>query len=225
MLQADLFSMEKYAAGFVEACEQLGVDPAELVKAAQAVAKQGLTPEQRQFGRAYQPWVPERFDYGKEMDQARRWEMAHGTPARAGSFFRQGLGYSLFNTSGTGALNIPAARAIAGVTGSKPMQFLKGFFGGSDDERRAPAAAPAPAVNPEQERWKQDSIIPEQGGSFDDRLAQARAKYGGRYNDQLRAKMNRPYRQWYRNVPQAPQYIRRPSAEVPFGTDIPGFQR
>ena len=37
MPRNDLYSMDKYAEGFVEACEQMGVDPAALVKAAQEI--------------------------------------------------------------------------------------------------------------------------------------------------------------------------------------------
>ena len=75
MPRDDLFSMEKYAEGFVEACEEMGVDPAALVKVAQASPPRKLTPlspEQRQYGRAWSPKV----------EQTTAQEM--GDPARGG---------------------------------------------------------------------------------------------------------------------------------------------
>ena len=211
MPQDDLFSMEKYATGFVEACAQLGVDPVELVKAAQQ-----LTPEQQQYGRAYRPGVQEQFRYSGEMNKARQWEQLHGTPAREGMFARKALGQA-FSLSGTGDFHRPLLNLSAGVAGSKPVQFVKGFFGGGDDRRAAPA--PAPAVNPDQERYKREAKLkPFGGGDVYDRMQRAREQFGGQYDARIFSRT----RPWYMNTPPvAPESIRRPP--LPFAA--PGSSR
>lgn len=196
MPQNDLFSMEKYATGFVEACAQLGVDPVELVKVAQQ-----LTPEQQQYGRAYRPGAQSGFSYGNELDQARDWELRKGDPARAGAFQRRALGAGL-----TSGLMNPLYRGAAKLTGSKPAQFVKGFFGGGDDRRAAPA--PAPAVDPDYERYKREAQMQQGGGTIFDRMRRAEERYGYKYDSKLMGNMGKP---WYHNVPQAPSAIRRPA--------------
>ena len=207
MPQSDLFSMEKYATGFVEACAQLGVDPVELVKAAQQ-----LTPEQQQYGRAYRPGVQSGFSYGNELDQARDWELLKGDPARSGLFQRRAIGEGL-----TSGLMNPIYRGAAKLTGSKPAQFVKGFFGGGDDRRAAPA--PAPAVNPDQERYKREAKLkPFGGGDVYDRMQRAREQFGGQYDARIFSRT----RPWYMNTPPvAPESIRRPP--LPFAA--PGSSR
>jgi hypothetical protein len=209
MSPAELFSMEKYAEGFVEVCEQLGVDPAELVKAAQA-----LTPEQKRYGRAYRPGVQEQFRYGDELGQARRWEMAKGTPARAGMFARGQMGHALsLGGGGMGDLQIPMVRGVAAIAGSSPVQFLKGFFGGSDERRAppaAPAATPAPGTAvPGFEEFKRQAQLQPFGGDFYERRRRAEEIWGPRWDQGLRMGMRRP---WYarESQPAAPKYIRRP---------------
>jgi hypothetical protein len=213
MPQNDLFSMEKYATGFVEACAQLGVDPVELVKAAQALpSRRGQ--QAPAGGWAYQPEVQEQFRYGDELAQARRREMDKGSPARAGMFARRefGLGrlgggpFAFFNPSGTSDVQVPMVRAVAGIAGSKPVQFVKGLFGGGDDRRAAPA--PAPSVDPDRERYKREAQIPQGGGTIFDRMRHAEERHGAKYDSRLMGNMGKP---WYQNVPPPPPGISRPA--------------
>ena len=203
--------MEKYATGFVEACAQLGVDPVELVKAAQALpSRKGQ--QAPAGGWAYQPGAQAGFSYGSELDQARDWELLKGDPARSGMFQRRAIGAGL-----TSGLMNPIYRGAAKLTGSKPAQFVKGFFGGGDDRRAAPA--PAPAVNPDQERYEQEAKLkPFGGGDVYDRMQRAREQFGGQYDARIFSRT----RPWYMNTPPvAPESIRRPP--LPFAA--PGSSR
>ena len=224
MSQADLFSMEKYAAGFVEACEQAGIDPVQLVKLAQAVqGRRGpgravpMTPEQKQSGRADSPALARntqdeaQLAWGQEMGQIRD---PVTNAARAGWEGMQSVSNEDYRRNPLRALGKSVQRGATGAWGATVAPFkaigsgASNFWGGmtgAPEGGAAPQQAAAPQqqqMNPNYEQWRQEALNAGRGGGggdFYDRVQQAEQQFGGRYDQRL---AQAPRRRWWEHAPK-----------------------